>query len=115
MESVTLYYHEESEIKISIEAYFESEMLVIDGCDMGPRVKEYWGDSDYEYIVKVPAAGVSFLYKHFNITNDDKGELLQVLAARYNTNTCYSDIRQLLDDHHIQYEGFTWTWPHLKK
>lgn len=67
MEWVTLYYHEESEIKISIEAYFENEMLVIDGYDIGPSVKEYWGDSDYEYSIKVPADGVSFLYSHFNI------------------------------------------------
>ena len=108
MESVTLYYHEESEIKISIEAYFENEMLVIDGYDIGPRVKEYWGDSDYEYIVKVPAEGVSFLYTHFNIQPGNNHELLRALATRYNTNTCYSDIRQLLDDHNVKYEGFTW-------
>ena len=108
MESVTLYELINEEIKISIVAYFEKDMLVIDGYDIGNRVKEYWGDSDYEYLVRVPATSVDFLYTHFNLWAGDQLSLLKELAKRYHTNSCYSDIRKLLDDNQVKYEGFTW-------
>ena len=34
----------------------DQEDLVLEGQDLGPRVEEYWGDSDYEYWVVVPKA-----------------------------------------------------------
>lgn len=109
MERVSLYHYKSVEISISIEAYFEEDNLVIDGYDIGSRAKEYWGDSDYEYLIKIPPPGVAFLYAHFTIPVGNKTELLKALAARYNTNSCYSAIRELLDDNAIRYEGFTWT------
>lgn len=109
MESVTLFELKNEGIRINISAYFEGDVLVVDGYDIGKTVEEFWGDSDYEYVVKIPAPGVEFLYQYFGIATGAKHELLQALANRYNSNFCYSEIRQLLDDHKIKYEGFTWT------
>lgn len=106
--SVTLYHHETTDIKIDIEARFEGDTLVIDGYDIGERVKDYWGDSDYEYSITIPPNSVNELYSLLKIEPGDKQNLLKELAKRYNTNTCFSDIRKLLDDNHMACEGFSW-------
>lgn len=89
-------------------AYFEGGQLVVDGYDIGKRVREYWGDSDYEYVIRIPPAGVLFLYREFGLEGSGEIELLNALRARFNTNTCYSDICRLLDANKIPYEGSTW-------
>ena len=109
MESVTLFEIKNEGIKINISAYFEGDVLVIDGYDIGKTVEEYWGDSDYEYVIRIPPTGVEFLYKHFQMQTRSRLALLQELARRYNTNYCYSEIRKLLDEHKATYEGHTWT------
>jgi hypothetical protein len=108
MDSVTLYAYQDDTIKISIEAYFEGDTLVIDGYDIGKKVKEYWGDSDYEYKLMIPPVSVDFLYTHFGIAHA-REVLLQTLAVKFNTNSCYSDIRNLLDTHKLPCEGFSWS------
>lgn len=105
MDSVQLYHSKSEDIKIDISAYFEGSRLVIDGYDIGKRVKEYWGDSDYEYVVKIPLEGVEFLCRHLQIGMGHQ----QALAKTYNTNFCYSEIRQLMTENNIECEGFTWT------
>jgi len=108
MDSVKLYHYQSEDNKITIDAYFEGDFLVIDGFDIGKTVEKYWGDSDYEYMVKIPKEGIDFLYTHLNVTSGDRQKLLQELAKTYNTNSCYSDIRQLMTDNNIKCEGFTW-------
>lgn len=106
--AVTLYHFESDDIKIDIEARFEGEALVIDGYDIGKRVKEYWGDSDYEYTITVPPEGVFMLYSLLDVEEGNKQSVLQEIAKRYHTNTCYSEFRNFLDDNHIPSSGFTW-------
>ncbi len=76
---------------------------------MGKKVKDYWGDSDYEYILTIPPPGIDFLYGYLEVVIGDRDTLLQALARKFNTNTCYSDIRKLLDDNDIISSGFSWT------
>ncbi|MFZ6014577.1 MAG: hypothetical protein ACOYXT_29830 [Bacteroidota bacterium] len=106
---VSLYRFTDADISVTIEARFEGESLIIDGYDIGKKVEEYWGDSDYEYSTTISPEGVMQLYGLLNITQGDKQALLQELARRYNTNFCYSEIRQMLQDHKIPHEGFSWT------
>jgi hypothetical protein len=54
MEKLTLYHFENPDIKVTIEAYFREEWLLVEGYDIGKRVEEVWGDSDYEYATGVP-------------------------------------------------------------
>jgi hypothetical protein len=54
---VSLIKSDSKEISISLTATINSDgALVLEGQDLGPRVKAYWGDSDYEYWVTVPSA-----------------------------------------------------------
>lgn len=106
--SVTLFFYQDSEIKISVDAYFEGDVLVIDGYDIGTKVEEYWGDSDYEYVTRIPAAGVQQLCAYYQLDTTNRAGLLQQLAADFNTNTCYSDLNKLLTKLNISSEGFTW-------
>lgn len=40
----------------TLEATLEADgKLVLSGCDAGPAAKEFFGDSDYEYWITVPA------------------------------------------------------------
>ena len=106
MPEITLFHEEREDITIDICARFEGEALVIDGYDIGKRVKEYWGD--YEYFMKIPQAGVDVLYKHFEITSPDQEQLLSLIQARYNTNRCYSELETLVSDLGIEHESFKW-------
>lgn len=109
MDSVILYHTQNEDIKVTVEARFDNESLVIDGYDIGKRVEAYWGDSDYEYTTTVQGQHVQKLYTLMNVVVDDKQSLLHALANRFHTNTCYSEIQQWLEENKIPYEGFSWT------
>ncbi|MDZ7648279.1 MAG: hypothetical protein U5K54_14460 [Cytophagales bacterium] len=82
----TLYHFVSDDIKVAIGAYFEGGLLVIDGYNIGKRVKEYWGDSDYECVLKIPAIGVDFLYRYLDVKSGDRLKLSQcTLPNAYNT------------------------------
>ncbi len=54
MEKVTLFSLEKSNIKISMQIYFnEKDQLYFDGYDTGKFVEKTFGDSDYEYIYTI--------------------------------------------------------------
>ena len=95
-------------IRVTVEAYFDGENLVIDGYDIGITVEKYWGDSDYEYSTTVFATEVIKLYKLFNIGEGDNEGLLKAIASEYNDNSCYSNFRTFLDLNGIRYESFSW-------
>ena len=64
----TLYHLEREDIKINIVARFEKGKLIIDGYDIGKTVEEAWGDSDYEYVMTIPARSLPPLYGFFDIS-----------------------------------------------
>ena len=108
MPEITLFQLENDSISITIKAYFEEENLVIDGYDIGKRVKEIFGDSDYEYSTTIPEKEVKKLYPLFNIDEADKEGLLKAIAEKFNTNSCYSQFRDFLENNGIKSEGFSW-------
>jgi hypothetical protein len=105
---ITLYHEERDDIRIDIVAYFENDVLVIDGYDIGKTVEKYWGDSDYEYVMRISPAGVDQLYAHFSIP-PDKDQLLTILASRYSGNRCFSELESLVDKLKLPHESFKWT------
>jgi len=106
---ITLYQFESPDIKVSIEAYFQGEDLIIDGYDIGKNVKEYWGDSDYEYNTTIRTNEVTKLFVVMEIPVGDKNSLLGALQQRFHTNSCYSELRNFLDQQKIRYESFSWS------
>jgi hypothetical protein len=109
MNAITLFRMENPGIRVTVEAYFDGENLVIEGYDIGDTVEKYWGDSDYEYSTTVFAAEVVKLYPLFIIREGDKEGLLKAIAGKYNDNSCYSNFRAFLDLNGIRYESFSWT------
>lgn len=109
MNRITLYQYNSPDIKITIEAYFNKEDLVIYGYDIGKTVEEPWGDSDYEYHTTVPAEEVKKLYPLMNVIEGDKEGLLNAIAKIYNTNSCFSEFNDFLRENGIIPEGFSWT------
>jgi len=107
-ESITLYHLKREDIKINIVARFEEDKLIIDGYDIGKTTAEYWGDSDYEYVMTIPAKSLPALYRLLNVKVDDRKGLLNALANRFHGNKCFSAIGDFLDKNNIEYESFTW-------
>jgi hypothetical protein len=108
MNRIILYQFEASWIKVKIEAYFDQENLIIEGYDIGDRVEEWYGDSDYEYTLVVSGDEVVKLYPLLEVNEGDKEGLLKAIAEKYNTNTCYSEFRYFLENNQIKSEGFSW-------
>jgi hypothetical protein len=106
--SITLYHLKREDIKINIVARFEKDKLIIDGYDIGKTVKEAWGDSDYEYVMTIPAKSLPPLYGLLGVEVGDRRALLQALAKRFHGNKCFSEIGYFLDKNDIEHETFTW-------
>jgi hypothetical protein len=110
MMKVTLFQLKNENISVTIEAFYDqSGCLVVEGYDIGKTVKEYWGDSDYEYSVKVAPDELKKLYPLLGIAQNEKQEMLSYLKTHFHTNTCYSEVREFLEHHGIKHEGFSWT------
>ncbi len=107
-DSVTLFYLERDDIKINIVARFENDKLIIDGYDIGETVEKAWGDSDYEYIMTIPAENVSPLYGLLGVEAGDRKALLNALDKRFHGNKCFSAIGDFLDENGIVHETFRW-------
>jgi len=109
VETVTLFRLHTDQVKVTIEARIdEAGNLVVEGYDIGKTVEEFWGDSDYEYSVTVPAAETEKMFAIIGVPRGDNLALLSWLQNHFHTNTCYSDFRNWLDKHQIRSEGFSW-------
>lgn len=111
MDRVVLFTSTTPDIKVTVEAYFDAARnLVVEGYDIGKQVEEYWGDSDYEYTTTIPKEEVTKLYVLFNLREDSGTmNLLSVLKAQFDTNSCYSDFQTFLKSNGIRYQAFSWT------
>ncbi len=106
--SITLYHLKREDIKIDIVARFEDDELIIDGYDIGKTVEGVWGDSDYEYVMTIPAESVRPLYGLLGVKAGDRRSLLKALAKRFHGNECFSAIGDFLDQNSIKHKTFTW-------
>ncbi|MCK9411460.1 MAG: hypothetical protein M0Q53_04105 [Prolixibacteraceae bacterium] len=110
MEKVTLFYLENSNIKISMQIYFnEKNQLYFDGYDTGKFVEETWGDSDYESIYSIEPEEVNKFYPIFNLSDGDRSGLLQAIKKEFSVNKAYSLFGEFMQAHNIKYSRFTWT------
>lgn len=108
MLKITLYQFKNDNISIEIQAYFDGESLVVEGYDIGKTVKECWGDSDYEYSTTIQEKEVMKLYLFMGVAEGDKEGLLRAVACKFNTNSCYSEFKDFLENNGIHSEAFSW-------
>jgi hypothetical protein len=110
MEKVTLFYLENSNIKISMQIYFnEKDQLYFDGYDIGKSVEAAWGNSNHEYIYSIEPEEVNKFYPIFNLTNGDKSGLLQAIKKEFSVNKAYTLFGEFMLAHNIKYGCFTWS------
>lgn len=106
---IILYQFKSENISIHITARFENGDLIVEGYDIGKTVKDYWGDSDYEYMVTVKKKHIPALCNALGIENNTDKEILKAIAGRFKGNHCFSEFRDFLERHDIVSEGFSWT------
>jgi hypothetical protein len=99
MNKVTLFRHKHPEIETCIQAYFNEEgELIIDGYDIGNRVKEIWGESDYEYAYRINPDSVKQLYNILGLNHGDKLALLEAIKSKFNDNSAYTELGKFMDE-----------------
>ncbi|MCK9640108.1 MAG: hypothetical protein M0R39_09390 [Prolixibacteraceae bacterium] len=109
MGKVTLFYLENSNIKISMQIYFnEKDQLYFEGHDSGRLVEETWGDSEYEYIYTMEPEEVKKFYPIFNLKDGDKSALLQAIKKEFSVNKAYSLFGEFMLAHDIKHQRFIW-------
>jgi len=109
MEKVTLYQLESSDIKISMEIYFNKQnQLIFDGYDIGKRVEELLGESEYEYSYTIEFVEANKISKLFNINIAKKPTLLKEIKNRFNGNDAYSKFGNFMTENDIKFSRFTW-------
>ncbi len=110
MEKVTLFYLENSNIKINMQIYFnEKDQLYFDGYDTGKFVEEAWRNSDHEYIYTIEPEEVNKFYPVFSLVDGDKPGLLKAIKKEFSVNKAYSLFGEFMLAHNIRYKRFTWT------
>ena len=103
-----LYSYSDAGIRIDIRLGFQGESLKLDGYDIGEKVKAILGDSDYEYSITVGGEDLEKLYRVSGIEVGRKAELVELLAAKFNTHEAFSRFKDHLTANEIQCGVFTW-------
>jgi len=95
--SISIARQEGSDITISIHAHISPDGgLRLEGDDVGKRVEELFGDSDYEYWVDVPASEIGRL-------------LLLLLKEKYDGDLqAVSKFRTFCESNGIAHRFFNW-------
>jgi len=110
MEKIIIFREERPDIRIYMEMYFnEKGQLIFEGQDIGQLVKDWWGDSDYEYSYTIEPAEVKKLYGILGIPGSDKHALLSEIKKRFEGNSAYSKFGDFMRENNIDFKAFTWT------
>jgi hypothetical protein len=106
MNKVSLYRYEDSYVDMAVIAYFRKETLIIVGYNVGKKMEDEWSDPDFQLIkVTVDQEEVMKLYPLLNVSVGDKAGLLNSLAEKFNTISCYGEFLDFLDSNGIKDEA----------
>lgn len=109
MNSITIYQFESPEIKISMQLYFNAKnQLIFEGTDIGKRVAELTGDSDYEYFYTIEPTEVQKLADLLQINPGDRSALLLALKEKFHGNDAYSKFGEFMKSHQVLYSPYSW-------
>ncbi|MGE5521440.1 MAG: hypothetical protein ACM3VS_16060 [Candidatus Dadabacteria bacterium] len=104
-----LFTYMDEELAIMVTARLDGKKLVIEGNDFGKKVEEWWGERVYEYSMALPEKSVAHLSAVLRLSVNSKGELLETLAQEYNDNFCFSRLKNLFNQHGIEYKAECWS------
>ena len=71
-------------------------------------MKRAWGYFDYEYQYIPEPDEVAKLCALLGVDSQDQQALLLAIQQRFSINEAYSKFGEFLEEHHIQFSGFTW-------
>jgi hypothetical protein len=109
MEKITLYELENDNIRISMKLYFnEKGQLIFDGYDIGKKVKDLLGDSDYEYTYTIEPEEVEKIFKYYGIAPVERMQLLIKLKDEFGKNEAYTLFGKFMEENQIKYDSFNW-------
>ncbi len=109
MEKIELFKFENEHIKIEMLLYFDDiGQLIFEGYDIGKRVNDSFGDSDYEYNYTIDVSEIQKLYSILNVENGDRNLLLIELKKKFGNNEGYSDFGNFMRENNIKFNAFTW-------
>jgi hypothetical protein len=107
-----LYQSKGDDISTTILAKINSNGdLVVEGADIGPKVKELKQSFDYEYGLTIRAKDkatlVTFLQNQDNKVNSDD-DLLSWLKQNYGHNQGFSELMNFCKEIEVPFESFFW-------
>jgi len=109
MPHLNIYQYEDKDIKISMDLYFnDQDQLIFDGYDIGRKVLQIRGRSDYEYKYTIAPVDVQKLAGLFQVEYSDRKGLLQAIKDKFGGNEAYSKFGAYMDQNGIAYEVFMW-------
>ena len=105
MKNIQLFSHDGERVSIIIRAHIEDDTddLVIGGQDTGPAVEEQWGDSDYEYWLRISADQKLALFQSFEKELIDYSDerLLIVIGEKFSAHNAITLLKQHCAAHGI--------------
>ena len=98
---ISLCSHETEKLIVIVRATMCNSRLTIEGHDLGKKVKEYWGDDDYEY-------SYTFDTKRLLETINGKSSPQCALRNHFSGPEGCGKLRELCKANNIAYSFFSW-------
>ena len=96
-------------VEIHVRAYLKDEKLNIEGQDLGLKVADTWGDSEYEYFYSLSAVNTKKLYQSLKKQSESVADLLMLVKEYFSGVNGCQRFRDFCDVHKIDYEFHSFT------
>lgn len=92
----------EHEVKTTIA--FDEVNLVVSEYMAGDYMRQHVGQHDFTYTITLKPEAIAKLAAQLGAAHDDKSDLLQKFATKFNGEKTYALTLRFLSDHAIEYE-----------
>jgi hypothetical protein len=101
---VTLYYLKEKTKEINVTATFEYDNLLISKYHDEREYFKHYGLSDHTWVDTVKPSALEKLYDLFDLPQHDRQGILAVLASKFNSPECHTEIEKFLKENEIEFD-----------
>jgi len=92
-----------------VRAYLKDKKLIIEGQDLGLKVTETWGESEYEYFYSLSPVNTKKLYQSLRKQSESVADLLMLVKEYFSGVNGCQRFRDFCDVHKIDYEFHSFT------
>lgn len=104
-----LYQRKDEEIWCTINAELSAGRLSISGHDLGPQVKLFFPDGEYEYSVSLTEENTRKLFESLGCADETDEKKLHVIKDSFENSRADSALKEYCAEHGI--ETSFWCWP----